>query len=101
MTQQQSTDQPSRAADAGQEDTAGTTTAVALCLTPAIAWSMTPLQLQVFQQLCTQQMADAGPHSLLPQVMEGFLWVVGCGSGGDCCGRVRKILRSNWRETGY
>ena len=36
---------------------------------------MTPLQLQVFQQLCTRQMAYAGPHSLLAQVMEGFLWV--------------------------
>ena len=75
MTQQQSTDQPSREADGELEDTSSTTTAVALCLTPAIAWSMTPLQLQVFQQLCFQQMADAGPHSLLPQVMEGFLWV--------------------------
>lgn len=84
MTYQQSTDQLSREADGELEDTSGTTTAVALCRTPAIAWSMVQLQLQVFQQLCFQQMADAGPHSLLPQVTEGF----SCGwrEGGVGCG---------------
>lgn len=75
MTQQPGTDPSSKAANDELHDVSTTAAAVGLCLTPAIAWSMTPLQLQVFQQLCTRQMADAGPHSLLPQVMEGFLWV--------------------------
>ena len=63
MTPQPGTDQPTRAAaNDDLHDVSSTAAAVGLCLTPTIAWSMTPLQLQVFQQLCTQQMADAGPH---------------------------------------
>ena len=79
MTPQQATDQPSQAANDELHDVSTTAVAVGLCLSPSIAWSMTPLQLQVFQQLCTHQMADASPHSLLPQVLKAFC---GCHGGG-------------------
>lgn len=57
----------------GREDPGTSTTAVALCMNSPIAWSMTPLQLAVFLQLCKLQIVDAGPHSLLPHVMDALL----------------------------
>lgn len=82
MTPQQDADQSSRAANDDLHEVSTTAVAVGLCRTPAIAWSVTPLQLQVFQQLYTQQMAAAGPYSLLPRVMEGFLRVARRGDVG-------------------
>lgn len=55
----------------GRDDTS--TTAIALCLTAPVAWSMTPHQIAVFKQLCFLQMADAGPHALLPEVVGALL----------------------------
>ena len=48
-------------------------TATRLCLTSPVAWSVTPRQIEVFRQLCFLQMADAGPYSLLPEVMDALL----------------------------
>lgn len=50
-----------------------TQTAVSLCLSSPVAWSMTPRQIAVFQQLCFLQMEDGGPHSLLPNVIHELL----------------------------
>ena len=60
------------------ESRQATGTAVALSLTSPVAWSMTRRQLAVFETLCRLQMADAGPHSLLPNVMEALLAVARC-----------------------
>ena len=54
-------------------DTSCTTTAVALCMDSPIAWSMTHMQRAVFKQLCVLQIEDAGPHALLPNVMDELL----------------------------
>ena len=54
-------------------DTSSTTVAVRLCATSPILLSMTPLQLKVFERMGWQQIEDAGPHSLLPNVMDAFL----------------------------
>lgn len=57
----------------GHDDSSTSTMAVVLCMTSPAAWSMTPHQVAVFKQLCFLQMADAGPHSLLPGVMDALL----------------------------
>jgi hypothetical protein len=57
----------------GKDDGRTTTAAIGLCMDSPTAWSMTPRQLAVFKQLCFLQMADAGPHSLLPDVMDALL----------------------------
>lgn len=57
----------------GHDDPTASATAIALCLTSPIAWSMTPLQRAVFLQFCKLQIDDSGPHSLLPGVMDAFL----------------------------
>ena len=55
------------------ENLANTRRAAYLCLSPVVGRSMTPMQIAVFKQLCFLQMDDAGPHSLLPNVMDAFL----------------------------
>ena len=55
------------------ESIAATQMAVKLALPSAIAWSMTRCQMDVFRQLCRLQMEDAGPHSLLPNVIANFV----------------------------
>lgn len=50
-----------------------TQTAVSLCLSSPVAWSMTPRQIAVFHQLCLLQISDGGPHSLLPNVIAELL----------------------------
>ncbi|GAA4862937.1 hypothetical protein [Luteimonas vadosa] len=50
-----------------------TRTAIALCLDSPVAWSMTPAQIAVFQQLCSLQIEAGGPHSLLPNVIAELL----------------------------
>jgi len=57
----------------GRDDPRTSTTAIGLSLTSPVAWSMTRHQIVVFEQLCYLQIADAGPHSLLPSVMDAFL----------------------------
>ncbi|MCY7353680.1 MAG: hypothetical protein LH470_01095 [Lysobacter sp.] len=57
----------------GHINPATSTTAIGLCFSPAIAWSMTSRQIAIFEQLCYLQMADAGDHSLLPNVMAELL----------------------------
>lgn len=57
----------------GRTDTSTSTTAIGLCLSSPVAWSMTPRQLAIFKQFCALQMADAGVHSLLPTVMADLL----------------------------
>lgn len=56
----------------GRTDPSTSTTAIALCLTSPIAWSMTPLQRKVFLQMCKLQLLDGGVHSTLPNVMDAF-----------------------------
>lgn len=57
----------------GHDDTRSSRTAIALCFSSAVGWSMTPRQLEIFLQLCNLQMADTGAHSLLPGVMDALL----------------------------
>lgn len=57
----------------GSIDPTTSTTAIGLCVSSAIAWSMTPRQIAIFKQLCHLQMLDAGVHSLLPNVMDELL----------------------------
>lgn len=57
----------------GRTDTSTSTTAIGLCLSSALAWSMTPRQLAIFKQFCALQIADSGAHSLLPNVMDELL----------------------------
>lgn len=57
----------------GRDDPSTSTTAIALCMNSPIVWSMTPRQRAVFLQITDLQMFDAGPHSLLPQVMDALL----------------------------
>lgn len=54
-------------------ETRSTIAAVGLCLNPPIVWSMTIEQRDIFQQLCALQIEEAGPHSLLPNVMQAFV----------------------------
>ena len=56
----------------GYTDRTTSGTAIALCLTSPIIWSMTPLQRQVFRNMARQQLLDGGVHSLLPNVMDAF-----------------------------
>lgn len=56
----------------GHDDPTTSGTAIALCLTSPILWSMTPLQRQVLRNMTRQQLLDGGVHSLLPNVMDGF-----------------------------
>lgn len=52
-----------------------TRNAVFLAASHATLLAMTPRQREVFRQLCAGQMADAGPHCLLPHVVAAFLAV--------------------------
>lgn len=56
------------------EDRASSSVAIALCLTTPLIRTMTPMQLDVFRTLCRLQL-DEGVHSLLPDVMETFVWL--------------------------
>ena len=55
------------------ESIAATQMAVKLALPSATAWSMTRCQMDVYHELCCLQMEDAGPHSLLPNVIANFV----------------------------
>lgn len=53
---------------------ASTAVAAALCLTTPLAISLTSRQIDVFQALCCSRLDD-GVHTLLPEVMEAFVWI--------------------------
>lgn len=53
---------------------ASSAVAIALCLNTPVVRTMTPVQLGVFRTLCRLQL-DEGMHSLLPEVMDAFVWL--------------------------
>lgn len=56
------------------EDGASSAVAIALCLTTPVIRSWTPRQREVFRTLSRLQL-DEGVHSLLPGVMDAFVWI--------------------------
>ena len=53
---------------------ASTSVAVSLCMSTPVAISLTRRQMDVFRVLCGSRLDD-GVHTLLPEVMEAFVWI--------------------------
>lgn len=54
------------------QDGASSSVAIALCLSTPVIRTLTPMQLEVFRNLCRLQLDD-GVHTLLPEVMDALV----------------------------